>query len=108
MGRSCTICSHSDRLEINAALMAGEPYRNVAKRYEASEQAMYRHKVEHVATAVAKATKAREVAQADDLLAQLKGLRNKAVAILLKAEHAGDLRTALLAIREARLPRNAA
>jgi hypothetical protein len=63
---------------------------------------MYRHKLEHLPLDISKAQEAKEVAQADDLLAQLQGLRNKAVSILLKAEAAGDLRTALLAIREAR------
>jgi hypothetical protein len=42
------------------------------------------------------------VANADDLLAQLKALRNKAISLLTKAEAAGDYRTALAGIREAR------
>lgn len=42
------------------------------------------------------------MANADDLLKQLKALRNKAISILQKAETAGDYRTALMGIREAR------
>jgi hypothetical protein len=42
------------------------------------------------------------VAKADDLLEQLQALRNKAMALLLKAEAAGDYRTALAGIRESR------
>ena len=45
---------------------------------------------------------AEEVAQADDLLAQVRDLQAKALGILNKAEEAGELRTALSAIREAR------
>ena len=45
---------------------------------------------------------AEEVAQADDLLEQVRDLQSRALAILGKAESAGDLRTALGAIREAR------
>jgi len=100
--RTCTVCQHPQLAEINKALMDRESYRSIAQRFAASPDAMYRHKVEHMPAAVVKAHEAKEVAQADDLLAQLKGLRSKAVGILLAAEQAGDLRTALLAIREAR------
>ena len=102
MPRACSICTHAERDAINQALVTNESYRNIAKRYETSEQAMYRHKAEHMPVAVAKAQEAHDVAVADDLLSQLKALRSRAVSILLKAEQAGDLRTALLAIREAR------
>jgi hypothetical protein len=45
---------------------------------------------------------AEEVAQADELLAEVRNLQSRAYGILDKAESAGDLRTALGAIREAR------
>jgi len=83
------------------ALVAGEPYRGIAKRYEASEAAMFRHR-EHLPATMVKAQAAGQVAKADDLLEQLQALRNKAMALLLAAERAGDLRTALAGVREAR------
>jgi outer membrane murein-binding lipoprotein Lpp len=43
-----------------------------------------------------------ETARADDLLAQLRGLRAKVVSLLYKAEQAGELRTAVAAAKEAR------
>ena len=43
-----------------------------------------------------------EVAQADDLLEEVRGLQRRAYAILDAAEETGELRTALAAIREAR------
>jgi hypothetical protein len=48
------------------------------------------------------AEKAAEVAEADNLLEQVRGLQGRAYAILEKAEETGELRTALGAIREAR------
>ena len=42
------------------------------------------------------------MAHADDFLAQVKGLQSKALGILEEAERAGDLRTAVAAVREAR------
>ena len=101
MPRVCTICIHPDRPAIDTALIAGEAYRGIAKRYEASEAAMFRHR-EHLPATMVKAQAAGQVAKADDLLEQLQALRNKAMALLLKAEAAGDYRTALAGIREAR------
>jgi len=48
------------------------------------------------------AEKAEEAAHADSLLEQVGDLQRRALAILGKAEEAGELRTALSAIREAR------
>jgi len=101
MPRTCTICVHPAREAIDMALVAGEPYRGIAKRYEASEAAMFRHR-EHLPATMVKAQAAGQVAKADDLLEQLQALRNKAMALLLAAERAGDLRTALAGVREAR------
>lgn len=100
--RVCTICTHPERDAINTALASQEPYRVVAQRYAASPDAVYRHKVDHLPAKLAQAESAKETALADDLLGQVKALRNKAISILGKAEAAGDLRTALLGIREAR------
>ncbi len=106
MPRVCTICTHDLRDEIDAAIVSGAPYRQIAERFGTSESAMYRHKNDHVskrvAARVAKAQDAKDVADADDLLAQIKALRNRSISILQKAEHAGDYRTALQGIREAR------
>ncbi len=63
---------------------------------------MYRHKLEHLPVHLLKAQDAAEVAQADNLLEQVKSLQARALTILDKAEASGDLRTALSAIREAR------
>lgn len=102
MPRTCTVCSHPQRPEIDRALVAGESFRNIAERFGTSPTALTRHKKEHVPGHVAKAQEARQVADADDLLQQLRALRNKAISILQKAEQAGDYRTALAGIREAR------
>jgi hypothetical protein len=74
----------------------------IAERTGTSATALTRHKAEHLPAKLAKAHEAKETALADDLLGQVKALRNKAISILGKAEAAGDLRTALLGIREAR------
>jgi hypothetical protein len=63
---------------------------------------VYRHKTEHLPAHLLKAKEVEEVAQADDLLDQVRHLQIHALDILERAEKAGDLRTALAAISQAR------
>jgi hypothetical protein len=102
MPRRCTVCNHPERHNIDGALVTGVPYRSVAKRFELSESAVYRHKTDHLPKHMVKAKEAEEVAQADDLLEQVRHLQTHALDILERAENAGDLRTALAAISQAR------
>jgi hypothetical protein len=102
MPRRCTVCNHPERHNIDGALVTGAPYRSVAKRFGLSESAVYRHKTDHLPKHMVKAKEAEEVAQADDLLEQVRNLQTHALDILGHAEESGDLRTALAAISQAR------
>jgi hypothetical protein len=81
-------------------LVNGKPFRNIAERFGTSASALTRHKAEHIPAAMAQARSAAEVAQADGLVDQLVRLRADARRIEEKAEETGDLRTALMGIRE--------
>ena len=48
MPRRCTVCDHPERHGFDEALVNGTPYRSVAKRFEVSESAAYRHKVDRL------------------------------------------------------------
>ncbi len=102
MPRTCTVCVHADRPQIDKEIVAGGTLRGIARKHSVSEDALTRHKGEHLPATLAKAQAAESVAQADTLLEQLQGLRDKAMELLLKAEQSGDYRTALAGIREAR------
>jgi hypothetical protein len=102
MPRRCTVCGHPERHNIDEALVSGAPYRSVAKRFELSESAVYRHKTEHLPAHLLKAREAEEAARAADLLEQVRHLQTHALNILERAEKTGDLRTALAAISQAR------
>src|SRR5215212_7484877 len=102
MPRRCTVCDHPEKQAIEEALVSGAPYRSVAKRAGLSESAVYRHKTEHLPTHLLKAKEVEEAARADDLLDQVRHLQAHALGILDRAEKAGDLRTALAAISQAR------
>jgi transposase-like protein len=102
MPRRCTVCDHPERQLIDEVLVTGAPYRSVAKRFGLSESAIYRHKTDHLPAHLLKAREVEEVAQADDLLEQVRNLQIHALHILERAEKSGDLRTALAAISQAR------
>ena len=102
MPRRCTVCDYPERHGIDEALVSGAPYRSVAKQFGLSESAVYRHKTEHLPAQLLKAKEVEEAARADDLLEQVRHLQTHALDILERAEKAGDLRTALAAISQAR------
>ena len=102
MPRKCTVCEHEKVEEINRLLLEGVSLRNIAKQYSVSAASLHRHKDGHLPAKLVKAQEAREIAKADTLLDQVAGLRDKALSILDKAEQAGDLRTALQGVREAK------
>jgi hypothetical protein len=59
------VCDHPERHNIDEALVTGAPYRSVAKRFELSESAVYRHKTEHLPTQLLKAREIEEVERED-------------------------------------------
>ncbi len=100
--RRCSICSHECLEEINRALVEGTEFPALVAKYRVSKDALSRHKANHLPATLAKAQEAEEASRAGDLLLQVRALQSKTLSILLAAEGAGDLRTALGAIREAR------
>src|SRR5262245_5613671 len=102
MPRTCTVCAHPDRPAIDADLVAGGSFRGIARHNGLSPDAVERHKRDHLPAALTRAHEADEAADADALLAQVRQLQRRALVILTAAERAGDLRTALAAIGQAR------
>lgn len=102
MPRVCTVCLHPQRAEIDQALVAGRPVRETSTLFRVSEDALSRHKAEHLPATLAKAQEAQEVARADSLLSQVRDLHDRTLKILSQAEATGKLETALKAIRETR------
>jgi hypothetical protein len=76
--------------------------RTIADRWSVSKTALIRHKDAHLPAKLVMAEQAAEVAQADDLLDQVRDLQTRTLAILEAAEETRQHRTALAAIREAR------
>lgn len=106
MARPCTVCTHPDLEAINTALLEGsDSLRVIAERFGLSQTSCQRHKKTHIPTQMAKviaAQESKEVAHAGSLFDQVEELRRKSLELLDKAERAGDFRTALSGVREAR------
>ena len=69
MPRTCTICAHAKRPDIDKALVERQPFRAIARQHGVSKDALIRHHDDHLPTALVKAQAAREAADADALLA---------------------------------------
>jgi len=95
--RTCSICSHQQRPEIDRALLEGIPLRDIAERWGVSKTAAHRHKG-HVAGVL----RAQQALTVERLLSDLADLQQRALRLLTKAERTDDLRGALAATREAR------
>ena len=106
MPRTCTICNHASREEIERSLLAGDSYRYIATRFDTSTGALQRHRADHLTPALVTGSQAEAVARADTLLgdvclagARSEHLYGKAERILERALEINDLSTALKAIR---------
>jgi hypothetical protein len=102
VGRTCTVCASPHRATIDAALIAGRSSRDLAAQYGLSHHAVSRHFATHLPQAQREAYKEQEAQRADDLLSEARRLREITMALLGRAVQANDLRTALVAVREAR------
>ncbi len=108
MPRVCTICTHAEHDAIDAALVGEVANRRIAAQYAVSEQAVRRHREDHLPSIMVKSEQAKEVTRADDLIGQLQEITARtdrlykiADGIIGKAVSSEDWRTALMAVREA-------
>lgn len=101
MPRTCTICKRGKSNEINSALLENEAYRSVAKRFGASESAVYRHQQEHLPREMVRAKEAMQEVNAGTLFERLRALGVETAAILKSARESGNDAIALQAIGRA-------
>ena len=98
MPRTCTVCLHSERSEIYRALLTGEPFRNIAKRYGTSPTALFRHRKADIPATLAKAKRAEEEVRAETLFERLRAINLETVGILREARESSSPSIALAAI----------
>jgi hypothetical protein len=73
LGRTCTICSHPERTEIDKALVAAEEsLRTIADRWTVSKTTLIRHKAEHLPQRLVATKAAAETADGLEVLDELR------------------------------------
>jgi hypothetical protein len=101
VSRTCTVCGHPDRPEIDKDLVNGTALRDIAGRFSISKSALERHKADHIPHSLLKAQEVQDVARGDRLASELIELKDDVHRMKSKAEKAGDLKTALVAVDKA-------
>ncbi len=84
-GRTCTICSHAKRAEIDAEIASGHPFRGISRHFAVSPDAVERHAASHLSDAIKQSQAAKKEAQALDVIKQLKDINEATLDILQKA-----------------------
>ena len=102
MARRCSVCTSPDRPAVDQALVNHRPFRDITRHFGLKKDALIRHHDAHLADFLLKAKAAEEAAEADDLLAELRDLRDRTYRLLERAEKEGDIKAAFTGIREIR------
>src|SRR5215210_2726009 len=97
MPRTCSICGHDERRDIEVALVKREPYRHIAARFSVSTGALQRHTKDHLPDRLLKAHERQDVQEALDVVGQLRTSNEVSLAILEEARDVGDPSIALRA-----------
>lgn len=105
MPRTCTICKHPQRLQIEKALVIGTSVRDISGQYGPSKTAISRHRT-HVKETIARSADAQESVRTGALLDDVRAGERRAEHLFENAEEIriaalrnNDQRTALQAIR---------
>lgn len=100
--RLCSVCAHRERGQIDQGLIESRSYRDVARQFGLSKDAVARHHRSHLPSALVKAQAAAEEVQSGTLLNRLRGLNSETASVLTEAKRAKnqDLRLKALARME--------
>jgi len=98
MSRSCTVCCHDQRGAIEQEIAATTSARKISALFRVSEDAVQRHKADHLPKTLTDARKADDDARALDVVKQLRVINGVSLQILNEARQGKDLQTALKAV----------
>jgi hypothetical protein len=98
MGRSCSICVHDDRQQVDREIIAGIAYRDISGRFQLSKSAVERHANGCIAAVVSRARELVDQVTAETLAGELRMLRETTLGVLEEARTSADHSTALKAI----------
>ena len=98
----CSVCALEARSQVDESLVAGDPYRDIAKRHDVSISALSRHRRGHLSPALAAVQAAKVTAGGMTTAERVEGLYGRAEKILESVETSGQASLALASIRELR------
>jgi hypothetical protein len=78
-GQTCLTCRYEAREAIDAALVAGEPLRDIAGRTGLSKSSLDRHKRDHLSATLVKAAEATAYAKTVTLLLEVSEAQRQAI-----------------------------
>jgi hypothetical protein len=106
MARACSVCSHPDHLRIDQDLLGAGTARlsgrAVAERYGLSRASVGRHAANHLPAVLRAVQGQAATLHAETMLDKLAEGYERIIRLADRAEAAGDLRTAVAAVREIR------
>lgn len=98
----CKVCRSPNEHDVNVALVSGEAVRSIAARFGHSKSSLLRHYHECLPQSLIAAQQTKKLTEAEFILAEVCRMVGDVKRMLALAEKAGDLRTALRAVRELR------
>jgi hypothetical protein len=101
MGRSCTVCNHSELEEINRRLARCDSIAGIARDFALSEDAIGRHKDSHLPKNLIASPSVDEMTQADRLLCQIEQYKTEIAEMKDEARSEGNIELALKAVDRA-------
>lgn len=101
MGRICTVCSHKDVDEINRLLLCSDSYRDIARQFGLSKDALARHKDGHIPEVLSKSKDLKEIVDADSLFSRVEEEAGFVREMRDAAKAEGDIELALKAVDRA-------
>jgi hypothetical protein len=102
MPRTCTICTHAARENIDSSLVRRVPYRAISLRFGVSKDALSRHLNEHLAEYVQKALNEYGLEKGVKVLDKLTSILNRLDGFLDEAEDKRDAREFVVVAGELR------
>ena len=102
MANACTICNHSNRLDIDRALVAGRSHAGISREFGVSDDALRNHMDNHLSRQLIKSNELKKAMESGNLLNEIEDLLTRSKHIMRRAEHDGRLTLALNAIKETR------
>jgi hypothetical protein len=102
MGMACSICNHSNKLEIDKMIVQGIAHLRIAKIYNLTDTAVRNHALNHMSRQILKSAEIRQRINANELFSEIETCLAEAKNIFFEAKETKKHSLQLQALREIR------